>query len=232
MDPPHRQLVDTSIPETCLAAGAQLGERDGRPIVALYGSVQGEMAACMKSVGLADRSDLGALELRGATSLLDRALAARLGDPAPAPGTARRLSGVWYLRLDARRALLVGRHAALASLGPIGRGRDAAELSQSDISAGIAMISVIGPRAARLLTAAELPGEPAIGSVGRDSRGADVLAILREQQRRVLIVVRRPAADAFWGRLLEAGEKLGVAFVGLDAVSLLDASSAAIADGI
>jgi len=232
VDTPSRQTLVSPVPATCLAAGARVTERDGRTVVAHYGSVPGEIAVCMKSVGLADRSDLGTLELRASQALLDRALAARLGDPGVAPGSARRLRDVWYLRLDARRALLVGAHSALAAVQPIGRGRDAAELPHSDISASVSVLSVIGPRAARLLAAADLPGELAIGSVGRDPRDAGVLAILREQQRRALIVVRRPATDAFWSRLLEAGEKLSVAFVGLDAVSLLDASSAAIADGI
>src|SRR5215203_1491816 len=101
----------------------------------------------MKSVGLADRSDLGALELRASASLLDRALAARLGDPPVPPGSGRRLRNVWYLRLDSRRTLLVGPHAALASGPTIGKGADRADLSCKDIGATIAMMSVVGPRA-------------------------------------------------------------------------------------
>jgi glycine cleavage system aminomethyltransferase T len=218
--------IESSVPATCLAAGAQLTERDGRIIVALYGSVQGEIAACMKSVGLADRSDLGTLELRGETSLMDRALAAHLGDPPPGPGTARRLRSVWYLRLDARRALLVGTPPALASGRSIGKGRDRAELAHKDIGSTVSTISVIGPRVGRLLGVAGLPDDLAIGAVGRDPDDASVLAILREGQRRVLILVRRAAVDALWHRLLAAGEPLEAAFVGCDALALLDASSA------
>jgi len=218
------------IPDTCLAAGAQLTERAGRKIVALYGSVQGEIAACMKSVGLADRSDLGTLELRGATSLLDRALSDRLGDPPLAPGTAHRLGRVWYLRLDSRRALLVGTHAALASRPSIGRGRDRGELAHNDIGSNVSIISVIGPRVGRLLGGAGLPADLPMGAVGRDPTDASVLAILREGQRRVLILVRRPAVDALWHRLLAAGEPLEAAFVGCDALALLDISSTSAAD--
>lgn len=225
---PAQPTIGSTIPATCLAAGAQLTERDGRMIVALYGSVQGEIAVCMKSVGLADRSDLGTLELRGATSLLDRALATWLGDPPPAPGTARRLRGVWYLRLDARRALLVGQHASLASGPPVGKGRERSELQHSDIGSTVSIISAVGPRAGRLLGAVGLDDDLAIGAIARDPRDANVLAILREEQRRVLIIVRRPAIDALWHRLLGAGEPLQAAFVGCDALTLLDASSASI----
>lgn len=182
----------------------------------------------MKSVGIADRSDYGALELRGDQNLLDRALVARLGDPPLAPDSGRRMRSVWYLRLDQRRALLVGPRAALASGPPIGKGRDRADLPHRDIGATVAILSVIGPRAARLF-AAELPSDlaiGAIGAIGRDAGDADVVAILRESERHFLVLVRTPGADALWTRLLAAGEPLGAAFVGLDALALLSASSA------
>ncbi len=204
-----------------------LGERDGHTVAANYGSVPGEIAVCMKSVGLADRSDLGVLELKAERSLLDRALIARLGDPAVAPGGARRLRSVWYLRLDARRTLLVGSHAALASGPPIGKGHDRVELACKDIAATLAMISVVGPRAGRLMAAAGLPADLAIGAIGRDPGDPSVVAILRESQRRLLVLVRVDAIDAVWSRLLRAGEPLGAAFVGCDALTLLGAAPVA-----
>lgn len=227
MENPSRQTIDPSVPQTCIAAGAVLHDRDGHAVATSYGSVPGEIAVCMKSVGLADRADFGVLELRGEQSLLDRALVARLGDPPVAPGTGRRQRSVWYLRLDQRRALLVGPHGALASGPPIGKGRDRADLPHKDIRSTVAILSIIGPRAARLLAAADLPGELAIGAVGRDPRDPSVVAIVRESQRRFLVLVRAPAADAFWTRVLAAGEPLGAAFVGLDALTLLSASSVA-----
>lgn len=226
MENPSRQTIDPSIPYACTAAGAVLHDRDGHVVAISYGSVPGEIAVCMKSVGIADRSDYGVLELRGHQNLLDRALIARLGDPAVAPGTGRRLRSVWYLRLDQRRALLVGPHAALAATDPIGQGRDRSDLPHKDIGSTVAILSIIGPRAARLLAAAALPGELAPGAVGRDLQDPSVVAILRESQRRFLVLVRSAAADAFWTRLFAAGEPLGAAFVGLDALTLLSASSA------
>lgn len=221
-----RPVVVSTVPATCLAACAAVHDRDGHTIVAHYGSVPGEIAVCMKSVGLADRSDLGTLELRAATSLLDRALADRLGDPPPAPGSARRRSSVWYLRVDARRTLLVGAHASLASGPMIGKGADRAELACNDIGASVAIVSVIGPRAGRLMTAAGLPDGLAIGAIGRDPADASVLAIVREGQRRFFVLVRVAAVDALWSRLLAAGEPLGAAFVGAEALALLGAAPA------
>jgi glycine cleavage system aminomethyltransferase T len=216
-----RQTIDPLVPETCIAAGAVLADRDGHTVAANYGSVPGEIAVCMKSVGLADRSDYGAFELRAEQLQMDRALIAKLGDPPLAPGSGRRMRGVWYIRLNARRALLAGPHSAL----PAGTGRDRSDLPHKDIRATVAILSIIGPRASRLLAAAaSLPGELAIGAVGRDPGDTNVIAILRESQRRFLVLVRASGADALWTRLLTAGEPLGAAFVGLDALTLLHAS--------
>jgi glycine cleavage system aminomethyltransferase T len=209
----------------CLASGAQLGERDGHVVAMLYGSTHGEIAACVTHVGLADRSDLGTLEVRGGRSSLDRALAARVGDPPVPAGAGRRQGGVWYLRPEPRRALIVAAHGVLSKLGPIGTYGDRGNLVNRDIGASIAMVSVIGPRAGRLLTAAGLPGDLAIGALGRDPRDAAVIAILRETQRRVLILVRAPAIETFWHRLLDVGGPLGATFVGWDALTLLGAAS-------
>lgn len=220
----NRQPAVASVPDACLAASAVLHDRDGHTVVAHYGSVHGEIAACMMSVGLADRSDYGVFELRGDREGLDRALVARLGDPPPAIAGGRRLRGVWYLRTDARRALLVGPHAAL---GPaLGRGRECADLAQRDIGGALAIVAIVGPRAARLLAAAGLPELP-IGAIGDDAADRGIVAVLRESQRSYLALVRADAADAVWARLLTAGEPLGAALVGHDALMLLNASPVA-----
>ncbi len=217
------QPVAASVPETCLAAGAVVRVCDGRAVVAHYGSIPGEIAVCMKRVGLADRADHGVLELRGQRELLDRALAARCGDPPPAIGSARRRRGVWHLRLDARNGLLVGPHSALAREQAAGRGRDHHDLSCRDVGASLAIVGLAGPRAARLLAAAGLPGDLPLGAIGSSGDG-DGVTILRESRRSYLALVRADAADRLWARLLAAGEPLGAAFVGLDALTLLNAS--------
>lgn len=208
-----------------LAAGAVVHARDGSAVVAHYGSVSAEIAVCLKSVGLVDHSDYGVLELCADRALLDRVLVARVGDPPPAIGTARRLRNVWYLRLEAGRALLVGPREALASVASTGRGRERTALPHRDIGASLAIIGIVGPRAPRLVTAVGLPGGLAIGAIGRDSSDSGVVAILRESQRRYLALIDGDRGLAFWARLLEAGKPLGAAFVGSDALTLLNASA-------
>ncbi len=223
-----RQSADACVPKACLAASAVLHDVAGHTVVAHYGSVHGEIAVCMKSVGLADHSDYGAVELHGERGMLDRALVARLGDPPLEIGNGRRLGGVWYLRLDARHTLLAGPHAALASGAAIERGRGRGDVPLRDLGTSLAIIGILGPRATRLLAAARLPGDLPIGAIGADAGDRSIVAILRESQRCYLAVVRAGGADALWARLLHAGEPLGAALVGYDALALLNASSAAV----
>jgi len=220
-----RRSADAPVPTACIAAGAVLHARDGSTFVAHYGSVPAEIAVCLKSVGLVDHADYGVLELRADRALLDRALVARLGDPPLAIGSARRLRTVWYLRVEARRVLLVGPREALASGPPIGRGRDRAELAHHDIGGSLTILGIVGPRAPRLVAALGLPDRLAIGAIGRDHSDPGVVAILRESQRRYLALICRDRGDEFWARLVEAGKPLGAAFVGCDALKLLNASA-------
>ena len=97
-----------------------------------------------------------------------------------------------------------------------------------DIGASLAIIGILGPRATRLLAAAGLPADLPIGAIGADAGDSSIVAILRESQRRYLAVVRAGGADAFWARLLNAGEPLGAALVGYDALALLNVSSVAV----
>jgi glycine cleavage system aminomethyltransferase T len=151
--------------------------------------------------------------------LLDVVLLPRFGDPPLPPGSARTLHAVWHLRLGDRQMLLVGPHEALASARPVARG-----VTHRDVAASVAIIGLLGPRAARLLAAAGLPEKLPIGGVCADIGDNDVVAILRESERRYLVLVPLESAESFWARLLIAGEPLGAAFVGYDALALLNAS--------
>jgi glycine cleavage system aminomethyltransferase T len=216
--------VVASMPKTCLAASAALHDRDGHTVVAHYGSVPGEIAVCMKSVGLADHSDYGVLELRADREPLDRALVARFGDPPLTVGSARRLHDVWYLRTDAHHTLLVGPHAAVRAEAATDYGRDRS-LPYGDIRGSLAIVGIVGPRATRLLSAAGLPDKLPVGAIGTVPGDRSIVAILRESQRRYLVLLRADAADDVWLRLLSAGEPLGAAFVGYDALQLLNVSA-------
>ena len=177
--------------------GATLAERDGRTVVAHYGSVTAELAVCCRGVGLADRSDRATLELRGTRDEIHRALLelGALGD------------AVWWARLSRTRVIVrcarADRGGCLAAIG-----RDAI-VTVHDLDAEIAALALFGRFAEDLLAATRLEEDPDAAVVLRDRRGA------------IELLLPRRLGPALWARLLDAGEPFGVACVGLEAIEQL-----------
>src|SRR4051812_9707383 len=93
--------------------GAKVVSLDGRAVTTHYGSVATEVAVCRKSVGLAVRTELRMLEVCGREPWLERLLSRALAGRVPAVGTAAVAAGTWCLRVDERRALVVGPSGAV-----------------------------------------------------------------------------------------------------------------------
>ena len=81
--------------------------------VAHYGSAAAEIAVCSKAVGLAERSDLCLLDVSGAATLLEHALAPAISDAVPAAGEARCVADTWCCRIEPDRALVAGAAGAV-----------------------------------------------------------------------------------------------------------------------
>ncbi len=113
-------------------------ERHGRRVAAHFGSPPGEEAACLKAVGIADRSDRTTIEVRGDVDAALLALAT-LGERA------------WSTYAAPERALVRCEYedaaACLAALGPAAR----------DVTRKYAAIAVVGPNAEALLDATDFP---------------------------------------------------------------------------
>ena len=178
--------------------GATMVVRDGRCVAAHFGSPTSETAVCLRTVGIADRSDRTTLELRGAPPDVDAALAALalLGDR---PSSARTGSRSAVVRCD---------HPDTAACSA---GLVAADVAV-DISNRFAAIQVIGPRAADVVVAADF-----------HHRQDDPIVVLDGASSYELLVMAE-AGPALWSRLLDAGAPLSVACVGLEALEHLAAS--------
>jgi glycine cleavage system aminomethyltransferase T len=118
--------------------GAVMAERHGRRVPAHFGSVGAEEAVCLKSVGMADRSDRETLELRGAPSAIEEAFVA-LGEHA------------WYSFIAADRALARTEDApaCVAALR-------STDVTVHDNTPAYAAIGLVGPRAKELLDEIDL----------------------------------------------------------------------------
>jgi glycine cleavage system aminomethyltransferase T len=174
--------------------GAKLAERDGRAVVAHYGSPAAELAVCEHAVGLAERSDRATLELRGPREEIHRALLelGTLGDAA------------WWARVSRTRAIVrcetADRGACLAAV------RRDAIVTVHELDAEIAALALVGPFAEDLLAAAGLDEDP------------DAAVVLRDRRAGIELLVPRRLGPALWSRLLDAGEPFAVACVGLEAI--------------
>ena len=219
------ELATLTISDRVLRAGGVMVIREGHPVAAHFGSAANELAVCVKRVGLAVRSDLDALELAGPEPWLANFLADALDGRVPAPGAAVRTAGTWCCRLAPDRAVVVGSWSAAARWSRFVREAVAhgAPLGCTDRTETASAMTVVGPRAGRLLDHAGLP-EMEIGGVAECWFAGGPVLLLRETAERYLLVVDAEQAVDAWQELFEVGRALGLSMVGAEALDLLAAA--------
>jgi glycine cleavage system aminomethyltransferase T len=206
-----------------VAPGAKVVRRDGRPVTAHYGSVATEIAVCRKTVGLAMRSELRVLEVCGREPWLERLLDRTLAGRVPPPGHAAVAAGAWCCRVDDRRALVIGAGGAVERWRRVAREAviGGSPISAAELTDSWVPLSLIGPKAARLLEMAGLPGDlPPRALRPGTVEGADAL-LLRAGTDHWLLLLDGAFAPEACHALLEAGRSVGLSLVGCDAVSRL-----------
>ena len=104
-----------------LEAGANLAQRDGWNIVGDYGDPEKEAAACSRSVGVADLSQLGKIELQGEASAVASIVSRLAGGVTLELGTAVNHDGVWWCPVTREKVM------TLTQPGATPRVRDALE---------------------------------------------------------------------------------------------------------
>lgn len=174
--------------------GAAMASRHGRRVPAHFGSVGAEEAVCLRSVGMADRSDRETFELRGTPGAVESALVT-VGEYA------------WFSFVEADRALVrcEQEHAAVCTALL----RNAPEVAAANRTSAYAAIGLVGPRAKELLMEVDLTPS---GLVLQEAYGC----------YEVLLAAER--GPELWEHLLEAGAPYGLACVGHDALDRLAAA--------
>lgn len=209
-------------------AGATMVARHGWWVAAHFGSPAGELALCETAVGLADRSDLGKLELRGDASALEQ-LVGQLSGGRVDPGDALLAQGAWWCAVSRTHVL------ALCDAGETERLRAAAldavrwtpGATAADVTASYAAIGLLGPRTAGVLS--ELSDtEPPLGEDEVDSPAFDVLRLaavpamlLRTTRERAVALTEAGRGAVLWAEVERAGREAGIGHVGMDAVTHL-----------
>jgi heterotetrameric sarcosine oxidase gamma subunit len=197
------------IADAALAAGATLAVRDGWEVVDSFGDPVAEAAACRESVGFADRSEIGKLELQFPAAKA----------PAFAPGTAVPTENGWHCPVRPTRHLL------LAVDGPKSADMERFSAHQPrvcDVTAAYAAMTIAGPRAREAFAqfcALDLrEGSLPVGGFRPGSVARTPGFVLRESPERFLLLVGAAYAQYLWETVAAAATNLGGRPVGAGAL--------------
>jgi heterotetrameric sarcosine oxidase gamma subunit len=207
-------------------AGGVMSVREGHAVAANFGSAATELAICVKRVGLAVRSDLDTLEIAGPEPWLSHFLESSLGGRAPAPGEAVRTARSWCCRLAPDRAIVIGPWSETARWAGIVRHAvvTGAAVDYTDRSEGATALTLVGPRAARLLDDAGFEPDLRVGGVRESWFAGSTAMLLCEAGDRFLLVVDADRAVDAWQELFDVGRDLGLSMVGAEALERLAAA--------
>jgi glycine cleavage system aminomethyltransferase T len=136
------------------------------------------------------------------------------------------IASTWCCRTTARRAIVAGTPSAVARWHQVERRVVASGGLRVSVDAlpEASALSLVGPRATRIISAAGLPGELHILEVADVTLAGAPLTLVREDGDRYLLLFERgyplEACEALW----DAGRELGLAPVGTEALELLHAA--------
>lgn len=186
-----------------------------------FGSSASELATCQRGVGIGDRHELIALELRGEPARLGSAFEQAVGVPL-ASLHAVEADGAWWCPVAPDRVLALceppERPAVTAILDEIAAVVEG--ISWSDVSADYEALAIVGPGSGRLLegaSAGESDGLPDGGCRGVHL-AAGLATLIHQAPTQFLALVPRSQAVSAWRALAAAGDGLGLGYVGRHAL--------------
>jgi glycine cleavage system aminomethyltransferase T len=201
-------------------AGAVLRTREGRPVAVHFGSAAAELAVCVRTVGLVDRSELSTLALEAPPAQLS-ALMTRLVGATVAPGGLVGGGSAWWCGEAPDRVMVVCDPRMAARLVDSLHAVAARHVAVRDLSDQLAPIALLGPGTGKVLAALGVygsSGDPRHAKpFGRGSVDGIPVAWLLQSDRRALALVPREQAGAVWLAIERAGRPSGISCVGHEA---------------
>lgn len=204
-------------------AGAVVSTRSGRRVAAHYGSAAAELAVCVRSVGLVDRSDLAVFAVHGPARALSDVSRALVGAEVT-KGSVVRDGSHWCCRVAPSDLLVLCEpHASAALSDALRPGEDRyPDVVVRDRSDDYTAIGIVGRRAASVLaTLGALDADDAVAAVGRvrpGSIGETDVVWLVDSASSALALVDPAAATLVWRAVEAVGRSLGLSYVGHDAL--------------
>jgi glycine cleavage system aminomethyltransferase T len=207
------------------AANARIGTRAGWRVVSGYGATGAEAAACARSVGVADLSFLGKLELQGASEVVATIVAELAGGAQLVPGRATLADGTWWCPISPGRVLAVSSPETTASVREAVEAAAAAQqgfASVIELTSALCSNAVVGPLARETFartTALDLrPQRFAEAAFAPVSVARIPGMILRERGDQFLHLFGAGYADYVWTVFTDAATQLGGRAVGSEAL--------------
>ena len=214
--------------------GANFTERAGWRVVTDYGNSTAELSACRESVGVADLSHLGKLELQAEPAIVSSIVAELTGGGAVELGKASLREGVWWCPMSKGRVLALSPPEKTAEV------RDLLEAAASaaDFASVLEMTSsygsnvLAGPESretfARTMALDLRPDHFAVGDFAPVSVARTPGMVLRQEPELYLHLFGAGFADYVWTVFVDAAKHLGGRAVGTAAVDAVTSAGGAV----
>lgn len=231
LTPSAEAVARSPVEREALAAGARIERRDGWNIAVSFGAPDRE--AWRETVGFADLSALGKIEIQASASELAAIVAVGSRGGRLELGRATRAAGAWWCPYTAERALVLCDPADAAPLRE--RLEEAAGAVQGlasvvDVTTAHGVLAIAGPLARELFarfTAIDLrPQVTPVRGFRPGSLARVPGAILREAEERYLMLFGAALGRYVWTVVADAAESLGGAPVGVDALGRIEDEAA------
>jgi heterotetrameric sarcosine oxidase gamma subunit len=217
-----------------MSGGGRFERRDGWNVAVRFDGGEAERARLRDSVGFADLTHLGKLEIQASRADLATIVAAAAGGEVPLElGRASRSGGAWWCPYTPERAIVLCEPSELAGLHERllqAAARSTGLSSVIDVTTNFAALAIAGPLARETFarfTAIDV--RPALlppngfrpGSVARTPG-----AVLRMGEDRFLMLFGFALGQYMWTVVADAAGHLGGGPVGVDALDPVDAAVA------
>jgi glycine cleavage system aminomethyltransferase T len=203
-------------------AGAVLSMRDGRPVAINFGSAAAELAVCVRTVGLVDRSDLCTLALETPPAQLS-ALMIRLAGANVFPGGLVSHGGAWWCGEAPDRVIVVCEPRTAARLADGLRAAAARHVSVRDLSGELTAVGLLGRNTGQVLHALGVYGHSGDPRDAKPFTHGSVDGVpaswLLQSDRRALALVASEQAGRAWLAIESAGRPYGISCVGHEAAT-------------
>jgi heterotetrameric sarcosine oxidase gamma subunit len=203
------------------ASGAVIEQREGWNVATGFGDEEAERERVRSSVGFADASQLGKIEVQADPATLEGTVASCSGGLRLELGTADRAEGAWWCPFTPRRALVLAEAGATAALRA--RLEDAAAAANGlasviDLTSALGALRIVGPLARETFarfTAIDLrPRVTPVGGFRPGSVARGPGAILREDEERYVMLFGAALGQYMWTVVEDAAAALGGGPVG------------------